>query len=250
MKFLSLIFLIVITGCNSEYKTVEKKFPNGTTAIEYVYPNKENKNNYNIIEYYDNGKVAFKGFVENDKFVRIKLNYYDNGNLESVDSIMQPCNLNDCCCDGKVFKYYANGKLKKTFELKNGVGNGLVTFYFEDSSGKKNITYTYKDDLKNGPFISYYPSGAIFSKGEYRNDIAIGKHYIFKENGDTLKIYHTYNGKDDFPLKKWLKNGEIFYATYIDSSYNKVLYRWTTKEGVELKKEIILPNKDEYVIPN
>jgi hypothetical protein len=74
MKFLSLIFLIVITGCNSEYKTVEKKFPNGTTAIEYVYPNKENKNNYNIIEYYDNGKVAFKGFVENDKFVRIKLN--------------------------------------------------------------------------------------------------------------------------------------------------------------------------------
>lgn len=50
-------------------------------------------------------KFAFKGTVENKKFIAVKMNYYENGNLKEVDSILNPCALNFCCCGGKVLKY-------------------------------------------------------------------------------------------------------------------------------------------------
>jgi hypothetical protein len=54
-----------------------------------------------------------------------------------------------------------------------------------------------------------------------------------------MKIYNTWKGNEDFPTKKWLKNGQIFYAEYTDTTYDVALYRWTDKNGKELKREII-----------
>jgi hypothetical protein len=42
-------------------------------------------------------------------------------NLKEVDSIINPCDLDFCCCDGKVLKYNSNGKLDQTFENRNGI---------------------------------------------------------------------------------------------------------------------------------
>jgi hypothetical protein len=69
----------------------------------------------------------------------------------------------------------------------------------------------------------------------------IGKVYYFNSNGDSLKIYSTWYGKEDFPTKKWLKNGQIFEAKYISKDYKKALYIWTDTEGNELKRETVSP---------
>ena len=47
-------------------------------------------------------KFALKELLKNKKFIGVKMNYYENGNLKEVDSILNPCTLNFCCCDGKV----------------------------------------------------------------------------------------------------------------------------------------------------
>jgi antitoxin component YwqK of YwqJK toxin-antitoxin module len=249
--FAIILTIILLFGCKTEVRETVETFPNGKVKSEYVYSNKENKNNYTIIDYFENGQVKFKGTVKDGKFVGAKLNYYENGNLSEVDSIINPCVLDFCCCDGTVFKYFRNGKLDQTYEIRNGVANGLVTIYDRDSLGRVILTTEYKDDKKNGIEIDYFESGSIYSISEFKNDTVVNYIYYFKENGDTSKYFFHFKGKQDFPVKKWLENGQIFYAAYIDSSYKKVLYRWTDKGGNEIKREIITPDKNKkYALPD
>ena len=216
--------MIVFFSCKTEYRKIIDTYPNGKVKEENVYPNNDDKAKYTIITYYFNGQIRLKGTVENKKFIGVKMNYYENGNLKEVDSILNPCALNFCCCDGKVLKYYSNGKLEQTFENRNGAANGLIHLYENDSSGKLGIIYTYKDDKKNGPYKRFYYSGKLYSLGTYRNDTLVDHVYYFEENGDSMKIYYTWKGEEDFFIKKWLDNGQIFYATYLDSTYSKALH--------------------------
>jgi len=248
---LTILTIVLFFGCKTEYRNVVDTYSNGKVKEEYVYPNKKDKSKFTIIEYYPNGQISFKGEVENNKFIGMKLNYYENGNLKEVDSILNSCNLDFCCCDGFVKKYYSNGKPDQTFENRNGVANGLVSLYSNDSSGKLVTVSAYQEGKKNGISKTYYDNGKLYKLCSYKNDTAIGHIYYFETNGDTMKIYSTWKGHEDFPTKKWLTNGQIFYATYLDSTYNKVLYRWTDKAGLELKRQIPIHTKGEkWVTPN
>ena len=134
--------MILFFSCKTEYRKIIDTYPDGKVKEENVYPNKDDKAKYTIINYYSNGQIRFNGTVENKKFIGVKMNYYENGNLKEVDSILNPCALNFCCCGGKVLKYYSNGKLEQTFENRNGAANGLIHLYENDSSGKLGIIYT------------------------------------------------------------------------------------------------------------
>lgn len=237
-------------------KTIDT-YSDGKIKTEYVYPNKNDESKYNIIDYYNNGKVSFKGTVENNKFIGVKLSYYETGNLREVDSISNPCDFDICCCDGKVFRYYNNGKLDEKFENKNGVANGLVFIYGSDSSGKVWQIRNYTDDKQNGITKTFYESGKLYKVEDFKNDTLINHVFYFRENGDTMKILSIRKGKEDFPVKKWLMNGQIFYAFHLDS-YNGIVYRWTDSIGRELKREIVssktgkewLTSNGKFITPN
>ena len=248
---LTILTLTLLFSCKTEYRKVIDSYPNGKVKTENIYPDKNDKLKYTIIKYFEDGQISFKGIVENKKFVDLKLNYFENGNSKQVDSIIKPCDLDFCCCDGKVLKYYSNGKLDQTFENRNGVANGVVTLYDNDSSGKIVSIFNYKNDKKNGNFKTYYETGKLYKTGTYNNDTLVDHIYYFEENGDSMKIYYTWKGEEDFPTKKWLDNGQIFYATYLDSTYSKALYLWTDKSGNELKRDVVTASKGKaWVTPN
>lgn len=257
-SFSSMLFLTFLLSCKTEHRKTIDTYINGKPKIEYLYADKSDTSNYTIIEYYVNGQISFTATVENKKFVGVKINYFENGNLKEVDSIIKACGLDFCCCDGKVSKYYSNGKLEQTFENKKGVANGQVVLYGSDSSGIIRALLNYKDDKKNGVTKTFYQSGKLYKIETFDNDTLIGHVYYFEKTGDTMKINGTWKGKEDFPSKKWLDNGQIFYATYLDSAYNKALYRWTDKSGKELRREIVSPktggewitSSGEWTTPN
>jgi antitoxin component YwqK of YwqJK toxin-antitoxin module len=248
---LTLLLLILLRGCKTEYRKSIDTYSNGKTKIEYVYPDKANQSKYAIIEYYNDGQISFKATVDNNKFVGVKVNYFENGNLSEVDSITNPCDLNNCCCDGKVSKYYSNGKLEQSFENKNGNVDGQVLLYGSDSSGKLWSIRSYQEDKKNGVSKTFYESGKVYKIEKFSNDTLVDYVIYFQENGDTMKVNYTWKGNEDFPSKKWLESGQIFYATYLDNSYNKALYRWTDKAGKELRREIVSPKSGgEWITSN
>ena len=250
-KILTILTILLLFGCKSEYRKTIEKYSDGKISKEYLYPDKNDTLDYSIYEYFPNGKISFQGTVENGKFVGVKLNYYDNGSIKSIDSIINPCTLDYCCCDGKVLKYYRNGKLDQTFENRNGVANGMVTLYDNDSLGTLSETFNYKNDKKDGEYKSFYKSGKIYSLGAYKNDTLAGDIYYFKETGDTAKIFYNIKGKQTFPVKKWLANGQILYATFIDSTHKTALFRWTDKTGKEIKREVVNSNDNgKYILPD
>ncbi len=237
-----ILFVTFFPGCGTEeYKQTIETYSDGKTRVEYIYPDKNNESNYDIIEYYNNGQISFKATVDDKKFIGVKTSYFENGNLKQVDSLTNPCDLDFCCCDGKVSKYYSNGKLDQTFDNKNGSANGLVTLYGSDSSGKIWSIRHYKDNKQNGVTKTFYESGSIYKLETFKEDTLTGYVYYFNDKGDTTKILSTWNGEEDFPVKKWLTNGQIFYASYVENNYKKALYRWTDKAGNELKREVVSP---------
>jgi antitoxin component YwqK of YwqJK toxin-antitoxin module len=185
---LTILILIFFFSCKTEYRKVIDSYSYGKIKEEFVYPDKKDTSKYTILDYFKNGKISFQGTVENGKFVGAKLSYYDNGSLKQVDSIINTCDLDFCCCDGKVFKYYSNGKLDQTFENRNGVTNGLVTLYYSDSSGILDMIGTFKNGKSNGLSKGFYKSGKLHSIAMYKDDSLINIHY-FKENGDTTNKY-------------------------------------------------------------
>ena len=251
LQTILLLLIISLLSCNTEYRKTIDTYSNGKVKTEYVYSDKSDKSKYTIFDYYDNGQILFKGTVDSSKFVGVKLNYYENGNLEEVDSILNPCDLDFCCCDGKVFKYYSNGKLNQTFENKNGAVDGLAVLYSRDSSGKVWSVRNYNNDKQSGITKIFYPSGKLYKIETYRDDTLVDHVFYFEKNGDTMKIIYTWKGREDFPTKTWLADGQIFYATYLDSSYKNALYRWTDKAGKELKRQIVSINKSgEWITSN
>lgn len=246
-----IIIFAFLFSCKNEYRKTIDTYSDGKTKTEYIYPDKDDITKYSINEYFDNGQISFRATVESEKFVGVKDNYYENGTLKEVDSIIKPCDLNLCCCDGKVFKYYSNGKLDRSFENRNGAINGQVILYGRDSSGKILSIRNYMNGKKNGQAKTFYYSGNLYKIEEYRNGKLVDYVYYFEENGDTMKINYTWKGNEDFPSKKWLRNGQIFYATYVDSTYNKALFRWTDKTGKLLRKEIVSPKtRGEWISSN
>lgn len=69
--------------------------------------------------------------------------------------------------------YGSNDQLKTEGAMDNeGKRHGIWTSYFPD--GKKQSITEYKHGLKDGYSIVYQSNGAIYYKGEYRNDKMVG----------------------------------------------------------------------------
>ena len=234
-------------SCKTEYRKIKETYSDGKTKIEFIYKDKNNKLNYTIKEYYKCGQLLFTGTVKNGMFVGNKINYYENGKLKEVDSLIKPCELNFCCCDGSVTKYKPNGKLEQSYENRNGLANGLVKLY-DDSSGALSEVYSYANDKRNGAYTTFYPTGQIYSKGTYKNDTLVDYQYFFEESGDTIKYYYTFSGKMDFPYKKWLDDRRTLTGQY-SKSREEVTYVWYDQNGSEIKRQVAKLNGKKWILP-
>jgi len=134
MKILLLIPAIFFLGCSSDSKDIFEKYSDGSPKAVRIYKNSNDSSNYQLIWYFENGQIKFEGTVKENKFIGKKINYYNNGNLREIDSLIKPCDLNFCCCDGKVILFDSTGKKKEEFENRNGVENGLSVIF--DTAGR------------------------------------------------------------------------------------------------------------------
>jgi antitoxin component YwqK of YwqJK toxin-antitoxin module len=84
-----------------------------------------------------------------------------------------------------MYREYFPGKkqIKITGPLDNeGKRHGTWESFFEN--GQKNSATYYVHGVREGHSIVYYPNGAIFYYGEYKNDEKVGLWKTFNENGE------------------------------------------------------------------
>lgn len=144
------------------------------TENQTITSNKENKE---IKEYHDNGKLSAYGYETPDgketgpwKF------YYENGKLKEEGSFK----------DGKetgLWKtYFENEKLKETGNYKNGLKDGEWKTYFEN--GNLDIVVNHKDGKLVGEGKTYYQNGKLNGIGNHSADGKYITQKLYYENGN------------------------------------------------------------------
>ena len=83
-----------------------------------------------------------------------------------------------------VRKNYLNGKLASTVTYKDSLKNGIAINYYP--SGKVNMEFNYKDNKKDGPHKWYHENGKIYLEGNYTDGKKNGVFKLYRDNG-TLK---------------------------------------------------------------
>ncbi len=119
-----------------------------------------------------------------------------------------------------------NGEIQAEGILKNGKKEGTWIYYYEYTSKLVEKKENYKDDLKNGEWISYFMDGKIANKGIYKNDNLDGELISYNESGTIRSKEILANG---------LKNGICIYYDENGKIELKESYKNDLREGESIK---------------
>jgi antitoxin component YwqK of YwqJK toxin-antitoxin module len=72
-----------------------------------------------------------------------------------------------------------------TIDYKNGVRDGMATWYYQDGQMRQDIMYV--NNKANGTFTEYYPNGQLKSSIKYENGKYKGEMIMYDENGTIIK---------------------------------------------------------------
>ena len=218
-------------------------FKSDTLIYEGEYDQLNNKDG-SWIYYWPNGKIMKKGrYSKNNK--NGEWNYYfENGILQQKGSFSKNKP------NGNWQWWYINGKKRRQEEYINGKENGLIIEYDTNGLvitkgeyfyGEREGDWEYKinDFKEKGKYIggmktglwktTYTSTNKTKFKGEYINDIPIGKHISYYSNGVKKEEGKYKNGEKNGEWNIYNKKGELI-ITYLYKNGDEF-----KRDGVKIK---------------
>ena len=118
MKYLIILLSLFIVGCSNLSKE-RVYYSNGNLKSEISTDNNSVKNGP-ILNYFEDGRVAVKGYFKDDKRDK-KWYFYDEntGNISAIET------YKDGELEGEQLYYYPNGKLKLKGSYKDNIRIGF-----------------------------------------------------------------------------------------------------------------------------
>lgn len=191
--------------------------------IEYLNNDTNEENHIRELKEYLNGELNGRYLIYGDKgnldtltFGEYSLGKKDGrftfknyrGNKIIVDYV-------DDKVEGKVIRYYSNGRLACEFDFRNNLPYNLIQM--QDSSGNK-LESTLKEG--NGKLDYYYDNGKLLSSFEYRGQLIAGKFRLYYKSGALSEDGFLYaNNEKCYKGKKYIEECEdlnLFSAWQLD----------------------------------
>ena len=218
-------------------------FLNDTLIYEGNFDKSNNKKG-SWVFYWPNGEIKEKGvFFKNNKSEEWKY-YFENGVLQQQGKFLKNKP------NGVWQWWYINGKIRRKEEYINGKENGLIIEY--DTNGvvitkgeyfygerEGNWEYKINDFKEKGKYIggmkiglwksTYTTTNKTKFKGEFINDIPIGKHVSYYSNGLKKEEGKYKNGEKNGEWNIYNKKGELI-VTYLYKNGNEF-----KRDGVKIK---------------
>lgn len=153
-----------------------------TGELESTVPYKMGILDGESITYYKNGNVYEKGNYQNNTKVGIWHSYYNNGAINNIFTYNEYGNL-----DGMQVTYTATDfEFKKFFkretEFKNGLRHGVMIFYYPKGNIREKGYF--ENDKKSGKWLEYFYDGKIMNEHNFLNDKFDGVQKTFYTNGN------------------------------------------------------------------
>ena len=128
---------------------------------------------------------------------------YPNGNLKIMSSTI----VEDSIINTYFTSFYANGKVRETYNLKNGLKYGVYMAMFYDGQTKEYCIY--ENGLENGEYISYYPNRMYLSRINWKEGVLHGKSTFFYPNGEPMQTGQFVDGLKDGEWIDYDQEGNI-----------------------------------------
>jgi uncharacterized protein len=215
--FLSLLTLV---SCHqTETKKVIEKFDNGKDGIVLYYKDSSDTLNYRKEAFYKSGEKYYVGQVTNGKKDGIWIWWYTNGNKKDqckylvgfyVDTVFHWCDngqlkqieivkaqnvgQDDCCnCNGKIIRYYENGKIKEQFTNLGNLTQDTSKSWFDN--GQLEYYAYFKNGKEEGNSEWFYSNGAKKTKGQYIKGLLEGDVFHWDSLGKVTAVETYKNGQ-------------------------------------------------------
>jgi antitoxin component YwqK of YwqJK toxin-antitoxin module len=141
-------------------------------------------------------------FKKQDKVYLVQ-DYYKSGQLQMEG---YSTSANEILLTGEARWFEKDGKLKQRSMHAFGKLHGTTTGYYND---RVYATVEYSYGKRQGPMITYYPSGKLASKCEYVDDKPSGICEEFHENGIVSEREVYENGKRKGESTKYFPSGKL-----------------------------------------
>lgn len=175
------------------------------------------------IEKYSFGIVVADSLNEGKNAINWVEDYYENGKIKFKGSYKEglPVGLH------KEFAYDGSAIAAKEYDLSGNItAEGIVDendrkqgewkLYYE--TGEEKAKGSYKDNLKTDLWIFYYPGGKVEQKGKYVSDRPSGLWTWYYENGNVWREENLYRGKGEGSFVEYDKDGKIIIkGEYLDN---------------------------------
>jgi antitoxin component YwqK of YwqJK toxin-antitoxin module len=103
-------------------------------------------------------------------------------------------------------KFDEDGIAMESIEYKEGKMNGVRKIF---DKGVLYSTETRKNDLFDGPYISFYQNGQKQMEGTYTQDVLAGDVKVYYPSGALKEIVRFENNVETGPFKEFYENGKI-----------------------------------------
>lgn len=282
MKKFLLLLLLIFIGCSKvEFKDLELDIKNST------YYSKTTNQPYSgkVFSFYDNGNIRENGFLKNGKLEGIYKYYYSTGQVFEyiVYKNGDPINF---------VRYYEDGDVKSEGFFKNSELHGIHKSFHESNELKTESNYTdgkldgtykefysindnnnyptlnsikglkllgnYKNDKKDGLFISYDFDGNILTEINYKNDKINGEFKTYYSSGSyRRKLQSNFNYKDGIRDGNFISYIDGIKGTYKNDKLvnteklveEEIYSHLSIKSGPPCDREYIRKKVKTFVLP-
>ncbi|MBR4146671.1 MAG: toxin-antitoxin system YwqK family antitoxin [Bacteroidales bacterium] len=104
--------------------------------------------------------------------------------------------------------YWDNGNLKSVLRYENDQLNGLCEWYL--LNGKLQMEATYKDNKMNGLLRRWYENGKIMEESWYKDGVQDSVFHAYSLKGILVEEGYYVDGKLNGEYKRWYENGQVF----------------------------------------
>lgn len=217
MKTLILLISFLIIGCsNIVSRGAQEKekiyYPNGNLKSEISFIN--NIKNGPIFNYFEDGRIAVKGYFKNDQREK-KWYFYD----ENTGKLIAIENYKNGLLEGEQIYYYPDGNLKVKGNYKDNYRVGFWQMY--DENGKLSVQNIFLDGEDVVSVALFQENGNIFCSGLTKNGLRDGIWQYYDTEGKLLYDVEYLNGIRDGEWKAYDKDGNIIATGYYN--HGKIL---------------------------
>jgi uncharacterized protein len=206
----------------------KKFFASGRIASEGWYVNGAAQGTW--IDYFPNGKKFFERYFLNDAARGWQVYYLPNGKMDREELYEDELNVLTIYYDslgkvadslvfpagnGEFITHFPNGKVRTKVSQKAGFLQGKLYRYFYN--GKLESEGDFVDGNENGLLKTYWLNGKIRMQANYQNGIVEGSYKIWNEDGTPFLDWNYKDGYEDGLQKSYNSQGKL----YREAEYSK-----------------------------